>query len=978
MNTLNGPPRDLNTRDRSILIGMSQRLVAACPDMREMAREIAREILARHGNPHLEPDCVFWHRFNSASSSARTFTGWQHVDPPCESMTLPQLVMRRFNPHDQDNADTLQMLSGFYSEGPQAQAFDERNEIRMLPSDALNDFWQVDFKRRFLAKLQTYQTQEGDDFRTLSKSTFLGKALQDHAAGWLTADQLELIFHTAGLATAGPVTVSALQSTFVPAGKTRVCTFDVLGYEASDILRIVCEDGRQILYTPGEVQAFHVLDTPKDLHWWLLMQNNRTERRARFMSHFPLSAHGQANEAAGLLNGLDLLYSTWGSDHPSVINQNSRELDIDPFTWLRDSHQARMRADAALSLRSNAELRSQMWLGYLKEVGRIAGPLAALDWPIALAAVGAGIADMGLNIDQAVNGHTTAERQAGVIGAATAAIEALFDSLFLLDANAADFEAPGRDVSTIHPAPEAEQTTPLAPVADLTELAPGPVYPVESDGLLAPFETNMLLDGYEPIREEGRMKGICLTEQGETFIEINGIAYAVRYVEETGGWIIVDPQNPFSFYRNVPVRLDPSGAWKPATRSGLQGGGKIFGKMRWGRPATTAPATSRVPGPYEIPEALKAEVEDGALHGGRLVDEAYASFDPDAPDPYAEFKRLRHILRADAQEFYTRYELPARPDCAAVDVSAPVGKTLKKLLERAPGVVFGESHSSLGSKKFLIEQMPLLAKLKVRTLYMEHLLTDFHQADLDTFADTGKMPDKLKEYVDELDKGHHTDKSGQYTFMAVLKAANENHVRIQALDCMASYRLQGLGNGTMLRQQVMNYFAKCVIDADQTANGGKKWVALVGNSHANTYLDVPGLSELEGTFGVRVEDTGAGETLAFEQDPGAQMTNELGRPAGLVKSDFRLRVPTARATPNASAIEGRLTRAGMFAVERSEDRLVIVHRSQDASVVRTPIVLDGSHFYIDRPRWPRVSGRRFESLHDLTTALQLMGMTLIE
>ena len=68
---------------------------------------------------------------------------------------------------------------------------------------------------------------------------------------------------------------------------------DIGGYQATDILCITDRNGVQILYTPGETDVFHVLPPPHDLHWWLLMQNNHAENRARFMAHFPLAAQQQ-------------------------------------------------------------------------------------------------------------------------------------------------------------------------------------------------------------------------------------------------------------------------------------------------------------------------------------------------------------------------------------------------------------------------------------------------------------------------------------------------------------------------------------------------------------------------------------------------------------------------------------------------------------------------------------------------------------
>ncbi|HEY0286692.1 MAG TPA: membrane-targeted effector domain-containing toxin, partial [Pseudomonas sp.] len=832
------------TPDHAMLIAMSNRLVNACPDMREMARRVAQDILIQRAGAHIEPDNVYWHRFHTAVSSSRSFNGWQHRDAPYESMTLPQLVMHRFNPHDQDNADTLQMLGGFYTAGPDAEAFDERNEVRMLPVEVLNDFWAVDLKALYHNQLQAFWSDCSDDFRTMAKATFLSKALEDHEAGWLTSDDLRWLTMAVGVDISTSPNLKTLQNQFVASDKTRFCTFDVVGYEASDILRIVSENGRQILYTPGEIQSFHTFETPADLHWWLLLQNKTAELRTRFMGHFPLSSHEQVGDNIGLRHALDLLYSTWGAEHPGVINQSSRTLSVDPFTWLRDSTKARMTNDAYIFLRSNGEMRKLMWIGYLQDFVKISGGLAAIDWPIALAAVGAGIADMGMNIDQAVNGHTTAERNAGVIGAVLAGIDALLNSLFLMDARPEGLE-PRLEPETPFSAPNPDMEA-TAVVADLPNLAPATAYPAEAGSLLTPFETNMLLDAYEPVREEGKMKGVILTEQGGTYISIDDLAYAVRYVNEIKSWVIIDPLNPFSFYRNLPVVLNEEGVWIPIRSAGLIGGGKALSKLSGGRTATVTVETITPPAPYDMPEALRPALRDGAQYPGNRQVEGYRPLnsihEPTETNPYDTFSQIRNRLCNDASVFYTAVELPPRPDIPVIETGSPIKSTLKKLFHKTSGLVIGETHSGIGSKQFLIDNMSLLAKQKIKTLYMEHLLTDFHQADLDTFANTGKMPSGLEEYLTQLDNGHLTDPSGKYTFMNVVKAATENHIRVRAIDCMASYRLKGVsGMPESLRQRVMNYFAKIVIDTDQAAQGSHKWVALVGNSHANTYQGVPGV-----------------------------------------------------------------------------------------------------------------------------------------
>ncbi|MNI91330.1 hypothetical protein D3C73_1489740 [compost metagenome] len=66
----------------------------------------------------------------------------------------------------------------------------------------------------------------------------------------------------------------------------------------------------------------------------------------------------------------------------------------------------------------------------------------------------------------------------------------------------------------------------------------------------------------------------------------------------------------------------------------------------------------------------------------------------------------------------------------------------------------------------------------------------------------------------------------------------------------------------------MNFYAHLIIEADQTARGPGKWVALVGNTHANNFHGVTGLAETEGVVGLRVEDTPVGGVDSYAVDPG--------------------------------------------------------------------------------------------------------------
>jgi hypothetical protein len=1008
-----------NATDAMKLKALIPTFVDACPDAHEMAHEVAREILAKHGIKNIDPDAVYWHRFYYSASSSKTFSGWEHSVKPHESMSLPQLVLQRFHVHDQDNADLLDGDGGFYSVGPDAPIYNETNEVRLHASDVLKDFWTIDFGNLYKEKVASFWKNHAKDFRALAKCNFLAKALDDRESKRLSDENFKTVIKAAAGNASWPVTLEMLYAEAPRESELRTGRFDIARHCSSDIFRILDRQGRQILYVPNELHGFHVFQTPKDLHWWVMMQAKDPSGREQFLTHFdqvgqvdhalspwlesanelfmhpiPLDllkkSHKQAlqNDEVGLNQTLDLLYTTWGKsdDRLNMLDQFESPLWLDPFTWLSES-KSRQMASEADALITNGDLREKLWIGYLSTFGRLAGAVAPMSWPIALAAVGAGIASTGLNIDQAINGKSPADRKAGIIGAIRSVIDTLFNATLLKGgaklpeiAEANEFIAPEEKL--------AEKAASSVAVSSLEEIAPGRVYPVEGSNFLAPFETNELLDGYTPISTEGKFRGIIQPETGGNYILMNDGYFAVRYANEMKTWFIIDPANPYSFYRNVPVRLNAAGDWEPIKLK-LAGGapetiGKIFGKKPWGRATHSTPNIENPATAYDVPPQLRPKLKAAAAgHDDRaLMDMVDSLLEV---DPYRDFKAIRKRLYEDASKFYESPELPSRPPIPDLGPAATAQDLIRTAFDDARGLVIGESHTAIGSKQFLIDNMELLARKNVKTLYMEHLLTDFHQADLDAFAKTGTMSQDLESYLKQLDAGHLTDPLGQYTFLELVKEANRNHIRIQAIDCMASYRVEGMepftaeGNRILdntSRQKMMNFFAREVIRADQATRGAHTWVALVGNTHANTFEGVAGVSELDEAIGLRVEDVGEGHSAGIQVDPGRAVSESGADTSVLIKSDLLLQVETPWAAQSSQTFEELLPRAGMFTVKQEPGGLVLVHRSKDNSIVRTAIQNYGGHFYIERPAWLSINRKAFVNLKELAKALSRMGMKL--
>lgn len=956
-------------------------VVASCPDMRQLARESAITLLNKHGLGNLDPDHVHLNRFNTAQSSPRTYSGWQHHDAPFQSFTLPQLVMHRFDAQDQDNSDLLSYLTGFYSDGPGQVAYDEHNEIAMAPQDVLEDFWALDFSSQFHRQLEAFWQQHADDYRLLAKVNFLSKVVETCAADQhspLATYARRVANALTGLQLTSP-TLGQLQQVQTPAAGYRVCTFDIGGHLASDILRIEMEDGYQLLYTPGEVEALHLFASRKDLYWWVLNTTNQADNRARFMGHFPLASHAEKSDSVGLNHMIDLLFFNWGGDDHQCLNQLDQTLPGDAFSHLRDAAHKRMSDDAHFALRSNSDLRKQLWIGYLEAFGKVFGPLAALDWPIALAVVGAGLADTGLNIDQAINGHTTGERRAAIVGAVFAAIDTLFNAAMLASAAATSAEA---ELGSLPDAPEngsaaveelTTQESAAASAADIDAWVPEPFKPAEQIDVLSPFETNVIIHG-----EMGRgdLAGI-IVQDGKFYVLIDNQPYQVRHVGEMNAWVVIDPRNPYSFYRNVPIRLDPEGQWHPLERPGLRGGMVPRRLLNlWGRNTPEASIQALPSTPYEVPVDLRPALKSAACAPGqeRLLSGILMDFNPQIESNYVEFRKLRDKLAADARDYLASVETPARPGAVLLPKEASPKQIIRGVYEKSEGLVIGESHSHLGSKQFLIDNMSLLKREKVKVLYMEHLMTDFQQADLDLFNRSGTMTADLKRYIKNLDRGYGIDPSGRYSFENLVLAARKAGIRIQSIDCMASYRQAwDLPPSAVVRQQMMNFFAHEIIEADQATRGASKWIALVGNTHANTFEEVLGISELQGALGLRVEDIAVGRAGGIEVDPGrAIIDDDLS--VRTIKGDLRLQVPIAAASASDDLLEVLLRNKGTFTLSNIDEQPTLIHRSKDGALKYTPIIQDGQMFYLNRSGWPWISGRRLASLIDLRKTLEHRGL----
>lgn len=1012
MSTANSLP---NAADKAALKALATQVVQACPSLHDSAHETACSILKKHGVTELDPDDVYYHRFKSAQSSTKTFTGWEHIlEKPYESTTLTQLVIRRFRATDVDNADLLDLYGGFYTQGPVYGDFNETNEVHLHGNEVLKDFWDIKFDSLYTHQLDDFWHAHADDFRTLAKCNFLSKAVQAVDLKQLTADDFQTCICAVASNVTWPITRQMLQTEETPTQGLQVYALDVDGHVAFNLLRIIDPKGRQILYTPGDTPTFQVLETPADMHWWVLGKMNNEQSRSAFLCHFPLSDRQAMQD--NITDLMNRLVGTWGQSDHHLINRKNQAITADAFTWLRDRTRWSMYDEAQQLLTTQTQLQKKLWIGYLSAGLKVFGPMAAIGWVVALPVLGASIALTGLNIDQAVNGRTRAERKAGVTAAVVNGIAMLFNVVALagpgpitevgaeVDATEAAEMAKYKEV--LQPDPVEEPS--VAATSGETAPLPGPLEPAAPEPQIpSAWKRPQGLEGATPMSEGGRYSNIYSVKSNpSTVIKLKDAVYYVRYeadVNGDGSWAIIDPQNPHAFYGSRPVRLNAAGEWELAPRpsDAIRGGtpvdtitasedsavAKETMPTSYGSP-TYRHTHSSLSTPYDLNNLRNYEVE--IAMGGRddrfkRIPKPGGGFTEFYMSDYSINPARTRILTA-ARNFFSRpffiHTLPERPVLPTLTPEMSSVELIEKVFKTTQGLVVAESPGRVASLYLLIKDMPALARQGVKTLYLNRLFNDLHQLDLDTFANTGELSGNLQVYLREMDGRLPV----RFNTQTLLTTARDYGIRVQATGCLANYKSFPV---VVDEQMAKNFLTSEIIRLDQLKNGVGKWVALTEAQNTNTFRGVAGVSEINGGISLRTVEELNAASPAIKMRLGPKVVNNAGpipprhpKP-GVLDTDFALQVPVTevalphRYTFNAQEIERVLKTPGDYLLEQTQSVLTLIHRNRLNALVRSTIQSTADNgYFIDATQFPRLKGTVYGSLTELLQALDNQGMKL--
>lgn len=302
-----------------------------------------------------------------------------------------------------------------------AQRYDAANHLP-IAAEAFQQFVEaLDFHTPFKAELKRYWDQHLQDHRLACKLNFIAACNKQVSEGSLSEPARRLAWQAAGL--------------MPRSGKLRLSTLSIYGYAATDLLYLnEAASDLTVLYIPGNsspLLEFASEDLMKD---WVAQQCKDPARRQALKQHFRLADRPQGLDFSGLDTALEGLAAyparhrlppehgffnddgtwpprTYVNYRPGKYNPR---IEGDLFQALAERQRQRSQDDADFLITTDSEVSKARWRGYLVNTLNLLAPLCLVVPGLAPLLAAGGIAQLGLGLDQAINGKALHERQEGV------------------------------------------------------------------------------------------------------------------------------------------------------------------------------------------------------------------------------------------------------------------------------------------------------------------------------------------------------------------------------------------------------------------------------------------------------------------------------------------------------------------------------------------------------------------------------------
>ncbi|BBH48603.1 dermonecrotic toxin domain-containing protein [Pseudomonas sp. KU43P] len=522
--------------DARAVMSKAQAYIDAWPDPHRLARQHAAAYLLEHTGKPLDPDKVWWHAFDSASTAATT-TGWQHAGPPTQSLRFTDLLIHRFGLGFQVAPDTLPVYSGFYTRGSDADGYGADNEVALKPTEVMDDLWQLDFASEAAASEERFWGKEGLDFPILARAIFIARIEAGVKAGLLQAEDRQNLRDWLGLEPAKPVTLAAL---------SRPASGDLISVRHfpernCHLLTLQHASGRVVLYTPAEESPLRGFANQQAMVRWLFTQVNGPNALAWLSALYRMDTFTDEQHRHAVLHEVRERSGSYTTPR-WPFGQGQALVLPDLF----DSLMLWVKGDLRVTLHnlvSNADLRKQLWRGYLGAFIQVFGSFSLMAWPLGLVMLGAGLTRLTLDVDTAVRARSSQKRRQAVIAAVGDALVSVFELLHTaFGLKALIYREPphfsGFMTRLLQPARSSERIR----------------------RMLEDLDSNLL--AVEPAQESIPLQGLNIDEQGRSWIVMDEMVLPVQYNSSWSSWMVLRDLDDLEIRETLLVRRGLDGQWR--------------------------------------------------------------------------------------------------------------------------------------------------------------------------------------------------------------------------------------------------------------------------------------------------------------------------------------------------------------------------------------------------------------------------------
>ncbi|WP_139811092.1 dermonecrotic toxin domain-containing protein [Pantoea cypripedii] len=382
----------------------------------------------------LDPHHTYYHKFRFASSSQYTVTGWEHVGPPEKSRTLTEKAMENFNADERIDDDTLNGSAGIYKDDNKAKFYNQTNEVAITPRKLKDVFINMDFANDFQQFQIDYWSKYSVGTRLMAKGKAISQAMKQRVDKKLSPEGLDLLDSAifGNVLKNSNISMKTLKEEVSSRAGVTLTTFDINGYPASNIFMLRNREGKIIVYLPAEDGYYQEFDSEQDMKQWFVDQIKDPRKAEALARHFTLLNRQDGMLVTGVLSAMKKIQKgNWGS---GAININPQTITVDAFTWLRDRMKDRIFSDAEVLTTSNHEVLKQQIIMNIEAAKSTVGTLFIVAPAFgAVAYLGMDIAEAGLDLDQAINGDTYAQRKKAIKSLFWDAAAILFDGIAALE-----------------------------------------------------------------------------------------------------------------------------------------------------------------------------------------------------------------------------------------------------------------------------------------------------------------------------------------------------------------------------------------------------------------------------------------------------------------------------------------------------------------------------------------------------------------